>query len=151
MNVNELKATRGDHFEAAEKLIAAARVAGKDLTGADLERYENHVKEIKNLDGVIAHCYQLSGMNPPENNPRVIIPIGRQRENRRGSNLRDAFANATAEEREQVVALAAYPGGGRPYARRGRWSPHLIRGAREHGAKLQRIRSGGLCGAHLGH
>jgi HK97 family phage major capsid protein len=111
MNVNELKATRGDHFEAAEKLIAAARVAGKDLTGADLERYENHVKEIKNLDGVIAHCYQLSGMNPPENNPRVIIPIGRQRENRRGSNLRDAFANATAEEREQVVALAAYLGG----------------------------------------
>src|SRR5207302_3744370 len=108
MNVNEVKATRGDHIEAAEKLIAAARAAEKDLTGADLERYEKHIKEIKNLDGVIAHCYQLGGMNPPENNTlRVIIPSGQ----RRGLPLRDAFANATAEQREQVVALAAYLGG----------------------------------------
>jgi HK97 family phage major capsid protein len=111
MKLHELQATRQDHFEACESLIKKSRDAGKDLAGADLEQYQNHIREMKALDGVIARCQQLSGMKLPENDSRVIIPIGTQRENRRGSNLRDAFSHATAEEREQVVALAAYLGG----------------------------------------
>jgi HK97 family phage major capsid protein len=60
MNLNEVKATRGDHIEAAEKLIAAAKASGKDLTGADLEQYQTHVKEIKALDKVIAEGEKYS-------------------------------------------------------------------------------------------
>ena len=54
MNVRELGAQRHDHFTAADKLIRAARESGKDLAGAELEQYNKHIQDIKNIDHLIA-------------------------------------------------------------------------------------------------
>src|ERR1022692_1468421 len=59
MNLNELRASRHDSFSAADKLVKAARESGKDLAGADLEQYQGHIAEMKNLDGLIAKCQQI--------------------------------------------------------------------------------------------
>jgi HK97 family phage major capsid protein len=79
MKLHELQATRADHFSAADKLISAAREAGKDLAGADLEQYQNHLKEMQNLDGLIAKCERVGAMahlSNPENPHLIMAPAG---------------------------------------------------------------------------
>jgi len=53
MNCNELKAERHDHLAAADKLIKAARASGKDLTGADLEQFQQHTHRMKEIDNLL--------------------------------------------------------------------------------------------------
>lgn len=75
MNLNELRATRGDHIAACEKLIVAARAAGKDVSGADLAEYDNHIREIKNIDQIIARSEALTAsMGGPYRDP--VIRVG---------------------------------------------------------------------------
>ena len=53
MNKNELVAERNDHFSAASKLYLAARDSGKDIAGAQLAEYNQHIEKVKSLDALI--------------------------------------------------------------------------------------------------
>lgn len=52
-NPNELRATRHDYVQAAEKLIQRARADNKDLAGSELVEYDNLIAKIKVLDSQI--------------------------------------------------------------------------------------------------
>lgn len=54
VNYNTAKALRAEHHDAADKLTKAAVERGKDLTGAELEQFNVHIKEIEALDKQIA-------------------------------------------------------------------------------------------------
>lgn len=71
MNLNELKAKRADIFSAADKLVRAAREAGKDLAGAELEQYNNHIAEIKSTDNLIGRCEEVSALT---HQARPVVP-----------------------------------------------------------------------------
>jgi HK97 family phage major capsid protein len=60
VNINELRASRNDHYLAAEKLIKAARASSKDLVGADLEQYETHISEIRRIDALMDRSESVS-------------------------------------------------------------------------------------------
>lgn len=74
MNPNELKVKRAGFFSAAEKLINGAREAGKDLAGAELEQFNNHMAEIKSLDSLIAKCEEVGAMAGRLNADRASVP-----------------------------------------------------------------------------
>jgi HK97 family phage major capsid protein len=57
-NPNELRATRHDYVQAAEKLIRQARADNKDLAGSQLEEYESLIAKIKVLDSQIESLEQ---------------------------------------------------------------------------------------------
>jgi len=78
VNVNVLKAERFTHFQAAEKLIKAAREAGKDLVGADLEQYQGHITEIRNIDAQMDRSSAIVATQRDRSmpdGPRVVNPV----------------------------------------------------------------------------
>lgn len=64
-NLNEIRATRQDYFQAAEKLIQQARADGKDLTGSKLEEYDNLIAKINVLDSQIKSLAKHSEARNP--------------------------------------------------------------------------------------
>jgi HK97 family phage major capsid protein len=60
VNVNELKAERHDHVQAAEKLVDAARKSGKDLSGVELAEYNGMVARIREIDSLVAKSEAFS-------------------------------------------------------------------------------------------
>lgn len=60
-NLNELKASREDHFLAADKLIKAAQASGKDLAGAALAEYQGHIAEMKTITAQIKRTEEMVG------------------------------------------------------------------------------------------
>lgn len=114
MNRTELVVKRADHFSAADKLIKTARVAGKDLTGADLEQYQAHIQEMKSLDKLIARCDEIVALGTegkPKINPGSMLGGYVSARNDNGNPFRTVFDHETAEEREQIVALASFLSG----------------------------------------
>jgi HK97 family phage major capsid protein len=75
MNLNELKDTRQNRFAAADKMVRAAREAGKDLVGATLEQYQGHITEIRNLDQLIAKCEQVGAIAHTEHTAHTRVPV----------------------------------------------------------------------------
>lgn len=67
MKLADLQDKRAGIFAAADKLVRAARESGKDLAGAELEQYNNHIAEIRRLDPLIARCQEVSAMTAPRN------------------------------------------------------------------------------------
>lgn len=76
MNPHELRAQRHDVFCAAEKLINAAKESGKDLTGANLEQYQKHVAEMRELDKLIAKCGNVGAAAHPGNGSGIVQQPG---------------------------------------------------------------------------
>jgi HK97 family phage major capsid protein len=71
MNVRELRARRHDVFLAAEKIVNAAIASGHDLKGADLDQYNKHLGEIKEVDSLLARAEGLHDVDPNSaGNPR---------------------------------------------------------------------------------
>jgi HK97 family phage major capsid protein len=96
MNLNELKASRQDRFAAADKMVRAAREAGKDLVGADLEQYQGHITEIKNIDSLISRCEQVTALTPNVD-PKLHVPVtGAKREVSEEMTNFDAFLRTGA-------------------------------------------------------
>jgi HK97 family phage major capsid protein len=113
MNRNELNAERIEHYHAAERLIQAARAAGNDLAGAELQQYNDHIQGMKGLDALIKRCDEVSAFSPdnrqPGRFPVIGSPVNHQPKN--NGALRTLFNQATPQEREQIVALASYLSG----------------------------------------
>jgi HK97 family phage major capsid protein len=122
MNVNELRADRLDHFNAADALIRAARQAGKDLAGAELEQFQTHIKAIKNIDALMdrSESYGVTlardrRMPDAPRNPGSMFGPSAAHSSANGQPtmggqfLRSVqkFAS-TPEEIEQVQAIVAY-------------------------------------------
>lgn len=95
MNLNELKASRQDRFAAADKMVRAARETGKDLVGADLEQYQGHIAEIKNIDNLISRCEQVGAL-APHVNPALHVPVSQQGEISEERKNFDAFLRTGA-------------------------------------------------------
>jgi HK97 family phage major capsid protein len=64
-NPRELRATRQDYVEAADKLIQQAKAAGKDLVGSQREEYDNLITKIKALDPEIARLEKHTAARNP--------------------------------------------------------------------------------------
>src|SRR5690242_3121495 len=79
MNLNEMKARRADIFSAADKLVRAARETGKDLAGAELEQYNDHIAELTNIDGLIKRHQDLLALtvSEPQAQPGLTLPTPR--------------------------------------------------------------------------
>jgi HK97 family phage major capsid protein len=61
-NTNELKAKKAELKAAAEKLVNGAMESGHDLAGANLEQYQGHVTEIRNIESLLARHAELATM-----------------------------------------------------------------------------------------
>lgn len=103
LNLNEVKAERADMFALAEKMIAGAKAAKKNLEGAELSQYNTLLGNIKRMD---AQIEELSSLGAEAHVNRNRIPVGGQTATKNVS-LRDALSHATPEQREQVNTLAA--------------------------------------------
>lgn len=107
-NLNELRAERADIFAAAEQLVLRAKSDKKDLVGATLAQYNGLLATLNTLDkqieGLAKHstaAHRAPGMFPG-------LP---QSQGNSHTTFRDAFSHATAEEREQITAMAGYLSG----------------------------------------
>ena len=117
MNINELRAQKADLKAVAECMVNAAIASGKDLSGAELTKYNALVASIKHIDADLeehaagAH-FPASGspisMQRPNIQPRAPIADGRKGLK---SFVREVYAKATHDEREQIDNLASYLAG----------------------------------------
>ena len=106
-NLNELRAERADIFAAAEQLVQRAKSDKKDLAGAVLAQYNGLIASLTVLDKQIANCETVSTQRG-HTGSMLVVP---QQQTRNHTTFRDAFSHATAEEREQITAMAAYLSG----------------------------------------
>jgi HK97 family phage major capsid protein len=90
-NLNEVRAERHDIFSAAEKMVKAAREAGKDLVGADLAQYNGLIAQIKVLDKQIE---KLSSVGTGVYTAHTQVPV----------NQTTTFARDTEGKRLPIFA-----------------------------------------------
>lgn len=78
MNVNSLKARRYELKTAAENLLNASITSKKDLTGAELERYNAHVAELKTINAQLdRHAELATFVTEPSSDGRpIVVPYG---------------------------------------------------------------------------
>ncbi|MFL6307830.1 MAG: phage major capsid protein [Candidatus Sulfotelmatobacter sp.] len=103
----ELKARKHDLFTRADALVQSARAKGNDLAGEDLKQYTETINELRDIEAKINKCESISSGIVPVGGGAVSLPT----QNKGASRLRDVFNKATAEQREQLVALASYLSG----------------------------------------
>lgn len=82
VNVNELRAQRAEIFAAAELLVNKSRESKKDLQGADLEQYNNHVAELRNVDSILARHEEIRSLEGKSNDPASRLVVANQNDNR---------------------------------------------------------------------
>ena len=81
----QIKQLRHSAFLAADRLIRAAKAAGKDLAGSELQQYNEHLAEVRRLDDQINQSEGIpTGLDPTKARPtiehssipRVSLPSG---------------------------------------------------------------------------
>jgi len=112
-NPNNALAEKNELRQKALALLDVAKRGGHDLKGAELEQFNQITAQIADvtarLERHAAGLPQLDATPVPV--PNVVGRRTQLRAGRPSPFIRDAFHNATLEEREQITALAAYLSG----------------------------------------
>ncbi|MCU1320377.1 MAG: phage major capsid protein [Acidobacteriaceae bacterium] len=114
MNVNDLRAQKAELVTAAQAMTDAAIARKKDLAGNELVAYNAITASIRRInDDLNRHASQstvpVHGLTRP--NFGAMAESSSPTGSRGSFNLREMYARASSDEREQIDGIAAYLGG----------------------------------------
>jgi HK97 family phage major capsid protein len=115
LNINEMRARRRELLGEADMLLANAKQSGKDLAGAELQRYDAIIAQVEDVAASIQRHDYLTGLRGADT-PEVLPTLGEVQQTQRAmssprgfkSGLHEVYALASGAQRAEIDALAQH-------------------------------------------